>query len=106
MSGILVRFGAAISLPSRSYVHAWYMHWNARFTWPSGSAHSRTPRCRQMLKNARISPRRFRETMTLSRPICTVRNDPGPSRSAARTAQNHVCSKIAACSAANTSGAT
>ena len=23
MSGILVRFGAAISLPSRSYVHAW-----------------------------------------------------------------------------------
>ena len=40
-----------------------------------------------------------RATITLSRPICTVRNPPGPATSAERMAQNHIDSKIAACSA-------
>ena len=50
MSGILVRLGAAMSLPSKSYVHAWYGHWNARCACPDSSVHSLAPRCRQTLK--------------------------------------------------------
>ncbi len=104
MSGIFVRFGAATSVPSRPYVHAWYVHWNARLTSPAGSVHSAAPRWRHTLRNARIAPSRPRDTSTLSRPTRTVRNCPGRSSSDARAAQNHIVSKILACSAANTSG--
>src|SRR4051794_16313686 len=57
-----------------------------------------------MLRNARSSPARLRVISTLSRPTCTVRNAPGRSRSALRTAQNHIASKRCSCSCRKTDG--
>jgi hypothetical protein len=99
-----VRFGAAISLPSNAYVHAWYGHWNARLTLPASSTQMRAPRCRQTLRNALRLPWRSRAMSTLSRPTCTVRKSPGFARSLDLTAQNHISSKMFSCSRAKIAG--
>jgi hypothetical protein len=57
-----------------------------------------------MLRKARSCPSRLRTTSTLSRPTWTFRNFPGVGRSADRTAQNHMVSKIRVCSREKTAG--
>ncbi len=103
-SGILVRLGAAMSLPSRSYVQAWYGHWKARLTSPLSSVQSLAPRCRQTLKKARMDLSRERVTRMLSRPTSTVRKAPGLANSEERATQNHIVSKMRSCSWAKIPG--
>src|SRR5689334_506320 len=100
-SGSRSERGAARSVPSRSYVHAWYGHCSD-LPEPSPSTIS-DPRWRQTLRNAR-TPSSARTTSTGTSPAQAAKRSPTFSTCPSWPTYCHARRKIRSCSRRRTSG--